>query len=115
MHEAGMIRSAVRTVLDELQRSGAQRVTGVRLAVTASGHATEESIRQLYAMASEGTQTAGAIVSISWLPSDYWCPSCSHRLTPREPSQEVACPQCGGAVTDVAHHDVCYVESIDVE
>ena len=114
MHELGMIRNALNTILDELHQSGGQRVTGVQLAVKASGHTSEESLRQLFGMVAANSPAAGAEVSVAWLPSDFVCLSCVHHFTTCESGDRVVCPHCGGLAMDSAHQDTCFVESIDV-
>lgn len=114
MHEVGMIRAALATVLSELDKSGGQRVAGVRLAVKASGHATEEAIRDLFAALAGGTPASGAVVSIEWLPSEFQCVACANKFVTSESGSGVTCPRCGGSALDLDHQDTCTVTSIDV-
>ena len=114
MREVAVMRSAVKAVLEELRRSGATRVTGVRLLLSASDDLSEEAARQLFAILAANTPAEAATLSISRLPATYTCLKCEQQFTSSRPGNAVTCPVCRGGVLALAHKDRCYVSGIDV-
>lgn len=114
MREVDVMRGAVREVLEELRRSGATRVTGIRLLLSASNDLSEEAARQLFASLAANTPAEAATVSISRLPAAYTCLKCEQQFTSSRPGNAVTCPVCRGRVLALAQKDRCYVSGIDV-
>jgi hydrogenase nickel incorporation protein HypA/HybF len=114
MHEVAAMQSAVRTVLESLQKAGGKRVTNVQLILGASAHFTADAAYQLFEALVIGTPAERASLTIEWLPAVYQCFSCLHSFASSEPSAQVACPRCGEPALEIAHQDICTVSAIDV-
>jgi hydrogenase nickel incorporation protein HypA/HybF len=116
MHEAAAVQGMCSAVLEHAQAAGAKRVTSIELTLGAAGHLTEEVIRQHFELLAAGTLAEGARLAIHWLPATFQCFSCLSRFQSLEHSGETAiCPKCSGTALEIAHEDVYYVSSIDVE
>jgi hydrogenase nickel insertion protein HypA len=114
MHEVAAMRGVVTTALEHMRQAGGSRITQVELELGASGHLTEEAARQHFALLAEGTPTAGATVTIVWLPATYQCFECLHRFRLATPAADATCPLCGAVALEVEHQDTCSVRSIDI-
>ena len=114
MHEVAAMQGVVRTVLENLQKAGGQRVTNVQLVLGASSHFTADAAYQLFEALVKGTPAEDASLTIEWVPATYQCFSCLYRFESSEPSARVICPMCGELALEVVHLDTCYVSAIDV-
>ncbi|HLI89410.1 MAG TPA: hydrogenase maturation nickel metallochaperone HypA [Ktedonobacteraceae bacterium] len=114
MHEVAAMQAVVTTVLETMQRTGAVRVTGVRLILGASGHFTEEAARQHFQILTRDTPAEDAKLTISWIPATFQCFACLHRFESCGQADLTTCPQCGESALAVAHQDICAVDAIDV-
>ena len=114
MHEVAAIQGAVSTIIETMHRAGGERITSVHLLLGASGHLTEESARQHFAMLSVGTPAEGAELVISWVPAEYQCFSCGKRFDVVEVTEPVSCPDCDRIALEVTHRDLCYASEIKV-
>jgi hydrogenase nickel incorporation protein HypA/HybF len=115
MHEAAAIQGMCFIAVEHAQAAGAKRITRIELTLGASGHFTEEVVRQHFELLTTGTLAEGARLAIHWLPATYQCFSCLSRFQSMEQSETVTCPKCSGTALEIAHEDVYYVSSIDVE
>lgn len=114
MHELAATRGILATALEQMQAAGASRVIGLELTIGASGHLTEDAVRQHFALLAHGTPAEGAALTFVWLPATYQCFACLGRFTSAAPPAEIACPSCGGVALEVEHHEVYYVSTIEV-
>lgn len=114
MHEVAAITRAVNTALEYMRQAGASRVTHIELEVGASGHFTEEAIRQSVTMLTVNTPAQGTTVRIVWLPATYQCLDCGHCFESSQPAGTRACPECEGVVLEMDHQDTCRLCAIDV-
>ncbi len=114
MHELAATRGILATAIEQMHAAGASRVTGVELTIGASGHLTEDAVRQHFALLAQGTPAEGAALTFVWLPATYQCFACLTRFTSAAPPAEVACPACGGVALEVEHQEVYYVSTIEV-
>jgi hydrogenase nickel incorporation protein HypA/HybF len=114
MHELAAVRGATQTALEWMRAAGAARVTRVHLVLGASGHSSEDAVRQHFALCARDTPAAEAQLDITWEPVNYQCFECLSRFTSLEPPEIVRCPQCDGLALEVAHSDACYVAAIEV-
>jgi hydrogenase nickel incorporation protein HypA/HybF len=116
MHEAAAIQGMCSTAVEHAQAAGAKKITRIEVTLGASGHFTEEIVRQHFELVAGGTLAEGAALSIRWLPATYQCFSCLSRFPSVEGSSEsVTCPNCSGIALEIGHEDVYCVTSIDVE
>ena len=114
MHEVAAITGAVNTALAYRRQAGASHVTNIELEVGASGHFTEEALRQYVAMLTADTPAEGTSVRIVWLPATYQCLDCGHCFERFQPAGETVCPECEGVVLEMNHQDTCRLRAIDV-
>jgi len=115
MHEVAAIKGMCSTAVQHAQAAGATRITHIELTLGASGHFTEEAVRQHFELEAAGTLAEGATLAITWLPATYQCFSCLEQFQSVGSSESVTCPRCASAALELAHEDVYYVSSIDVE
>ena len=106
------MQGVVRTILASMEHAGAARVTNVQLELGASGHFTEEAVRQYFQLLTQDTPIEGATLTLSWLPATYQCLSCQHRF--ESTISPGICPQCGDVALEISHQDECSIRSIDV-
>ncbi len=88
-----LVESVVALVEDERRRHYFSRVSVIRLAVGALGHAEPEALRFCFTAATSGTIADGARLEIETIPGAGWCPGCC-RTVPLE-ERFAACPCCG--------------------
>jgi hydrogenase nickel incorporation protein HypA/HybF len=112
MHEGAVMQGVVKTILASLEQARASRVTNVELMLGASGHFTEEAVRQYFQVLTQDTLIEGATLTLSWLPATYQCLSCQHRF--ESISSTATCPQCGDIALEISHQDECSIRSIEV-
>jgi hydrogenase nickel incorporation protein HypA/HybF len=112
MHEGAVMQGVINSILTAMENAGASRVTNVQLAVGASGHFTEEAVRQYFQALTQGTPIQGATLVLSWLPATYQCLSCQKRF--ESTSSTATCPGCGDVALEISHQDECSLRSIDV-
>ncbi len=65
MHESRLVADLIDRIERELLRSGAARVTGVRIEIGALSHVTVETLRSHLEEAAAGTAAEGAALSIT--------------------------------------------------
>lgn len=115
MHERALIEGAIGTALRKLDAMGDPSVKGVDLVVGASGHMTEDGLRQQFAMSAAGTPLERAALRIFWVPAQYQCFECLCQFTSAMPPEDVVCPACGSIALEIAHTDECYISALDIE
>jgi hydrogenase nickel incorporation protein HypA/HybF len=115
MHELAATQSVLTTALELMRVAGAARVTALELTSSASGHLTEDAIRQHFAALARGTPAQGAALTFVWLPATYQCYACLSRFESTAPPAEVACPACGAVALAIEHDDIERLTSIEVE
>ena len=114
MHEVAAIQGVISSIVEAMHQAGGERVTLVRLSLGASGHLSEEAVRQHFAMLAVGTPAEHAELLISWVPAVYQCFCCGQRFEVIEVVEPVSCPDCDGVALELAHHEVCYASEIEV-
>lgn len=114
MHELAATRGMLATTLERMREVGAVRVTRVELTIGASGHLTEDAVRQHFELLAKGTPAEGATLTFSWLPATYQCFTCLQEFASAAPSAEIACPGCGGVALEVEHQETYYASTIEV-
>ena len=114
MHEVAAIKGAISSIVDAMHQAGGERVTSVYLMLGASGHLSEEAVRQHFTLLAAGTPAEHAVLFISWVPAVYQCFSCGQRFEVTEVVEPVSCPECDGIALEVTHQEVCYASAIEV-
>jgi hydrogenase nickel incorporation protein HypA/HybF len=114
MHELAATRGILAVALERMHEAGASRVTRLELTIGASGHLTEDAVRQHFELLARGTPAEGATLAFSWLPATYQCFGCLQQFTSAAPPAQVACPACGGVALEIEHEEVYYASMIEV-
>ncbi len=115
MHEVAAIQGICSVAVQQAQAAGATKVTHIEMTLGASDHLSEEGVRQHFEVLASGTLAEGASLAITWLPATYQCFSCLTTFPSAEPSEAVTCPRCQRIALEIAHEEVFYVTSIDVD
>jgi Zn finger protein HypA/HybF involved in hydrogenase expression len=71
MHEVAVMQNVVETLQASMELAGASRVTNVQLALSTSGHFTEEAAHLSFQALTQDTAIEGATLTLSWLPAPY--------------------------------------------
>jgi Zn finger protein HypA/HybF involved in hydrogenase expression len=114
MHELAATQGLLTAALERMRTVGASRVTGLEVTIGASGHLSEDSVRQHFALLARDTPAEGAALAFIWLPATYQCFACLNRFTSAESPVAVTCPACGGVALEIAHPEVYYASAIEV-
>ena len=110
MHEFGLCEG----VLDAVrQRAGGRQVTGVRVRFGVRHAVDEESLAQAFSFVAEGTEAAGAAVTLITVPAAIACRDCG--LTAETTDVLALCPGCGGENVEISGGDEMTLESITYE
>lgn len=112
MHEGAIMQTVVTTILEEVAKVNGSRVTRVQLELGASGHMTEEAMRQYFQTLTRNTPSAGAELELVWLPATYQCLSCFQCF--ESTSSAGTCPHCGEVGLEIAHRESCTLRQIDI-
>jgi len=113
MHELGVTESVLKLVVDEAERAGATKVTGVCLALGEFASIVVDAVEFYWAFVTKATIAEGATLTWRRLPAEARCWSCEHVYRPAE--RDLTCPQCGGAQALLLAGEEFRVESIEVD
>jgi len=120
MHELGITQQMLEQALAQAQAAGAERITGLNLALGALSDITPDSVQFYFDMLSPGTPAAGAQLSFRQVQPVMRCRQCGTEFAwtaeGQLPSDESDgyCPNCGSDRYDLIHGREFYLESIDV-
>ena len=113
MHEMGIAAELVRIALEEAQRNGAERVTGLTLRVGHWSGVEVESLRFALEAVGMGTPLEGCRVEIERVPPTFACNDCN---IPYEAENRFdPCPRCKGPGGDLVAGDEMLLAAIEVE
>jgi hydrogenase nickel incorporation protein HypA/HybF len=114
MHELAATKGMLATALEHMREAGASSVTGLELTIGASGHLTEDAVRQHFELLARGTPAEGATLTFSWLPASYQCFTCLQCFTSAARPADITCPACSGVALEIEHQEVYYASAIEV-
>ena len=100
MHELSLSQSLIDIVADHARQHGLARVTEVRLEVGALSCVEPRALSFCFDAVARGTASEGAVLSITVVPVDAWCWTCSRTVTVADRSG--GCPDCGNATVRAA-------------
>ena len=86
------MEEAVRLAVDAAERSGADRVTGLRLRVGTLSGVVPDSLRFAFDVVCRGTLAEGAILEIEAVTAKSWCSACRSEFVGADFFNE--CPRC---------------------
>ena len=112
MHELAIIQSILEIVQRKSMECGAQRVSGIQLALGDWSGLVDDSIQFYFDMLSEGTIAQGAMLSFRRIPPRFHCRSCGTDFAPLE--YDWRCPGCQSLGGDLVAGREFLVESIEI-
>ena len=113
MHEYAVTQSIIRTVTEEAEKAGVQKISEIRLVVGDLSTILDDSVQLYFDMLSEGTPAAGARLVFKRIPAEFRCGSCGHLF--EKPRRGFDCPLCGAPGTLTGRGKEFYIESIEAE
>ena len=110
MHEYGLAEGVLATVR---QRAEGRKVAGIRVRFGVRHAVDEESLAQAFSFVAEGTEAAGAAVTLITVPAAIACRDCG--LTAETTDVLAVCPRCGGEDVEITGGDEMTLESVTYE
>lgn len=98
MHELTVATNIVNAVAEELDAAGQTRARRLVVRVGMLSGVDPEALRFCLGVAADGTELAGLEVVVETGPATLFCPDCGS--LPAEGGFSLACPRCGGRVTE---------------
>lgn len=96
MHEVSIMQSALTSATDELRKSGARKITRIRLRVGVLSGVVPEALEFAFAALRTGTPAAEADLEIVRAPAFLRCLDCG-KITEKV-EMSFVCPACDGAL-----------------
>lgn len=100
MHELSLSRRLIDIVINHAHRHGLRQVTDVRLTVGALSCVEPDALFFCFDAVARETPAEGAMLSITVVPSQAWCWSCSRTVEVTD--RNGGCPDCGKATVRAA-------------
>jgi hydrogenase nickel incorporation protein HypA/HybF len=110
MHEYGLAEGVLAAVR---QRADGRKVAGIRVRFGVRHAVDEESMAQAFGFVAEGTEAAGAAVTLVTVPATIACRDCG--LTGKTTDVLATCPSCHGEDVEITGGDEMTLESISYE
>lgn len=110
MHEYGLAEGVLATVR---QRAGGRKVAGIGVRFGVRHAVDEESLAQAFSFVAEGTEAAGAAVTLVTVPATLACRDCG--LTAETSDVLAVCPACAGDDVEITGGHEMTLESITYE
>jgi len=111
MHEYGLAEGVLATVR---QRAAGRKVAAIQVRFGVRHAVDEESLAQAFGFVAEGTEAAGAAVTLVTVPATITCQDCG--LTAETTDVlAAACPRCAGEDVKITGGDEMTLESITYE
>jgi hydrogenase nickel incorporation protein HypA/HybF len=107
MHEYGLAEGVLDTVR---QRAGGRKVAGIRVRFGVRHAVDEDSLAQAFGLVAEGTEAAGAAVTLVTVPAALACRDCGR--SGQTTDLLAACPACGGDNVEISGGDEMTLESV---
>ena len=110
MHEYGLAEGVLATVR---QRADGRKVAGIGVRFGVRHAVDEESLAQAFSFVADGTEAAGAAVTLVTVPATLACRDCG--LTAETSDVLAVCPACAGEDVEITGGDEMTLESITYE
>jgi len=110
MHEMALAESMVEIVEATARRSGATRVTEVRLELGALSHVERDALAFCFDAVTRGGLADGAKLAIVATPGAAWCMPCGESVAIDRRGEP--CPRCGGYQLHVTAGDEMRLKDI---
>jgi len=112
LHEYGITKNVLETVLQQTEAKGAGHITEIHFVLGGHSDVEPESVRLYFAEVSAGTPAEGATLHFRRLPARYRCWDCAKTF---ETSRgEARCLACGSVRIQPLAGDEFYAESVEV-
>ncbi len=116
MHELGVTKTIVETVLKHAMAQGATRVTRVNLIVGDMRNLEEEWVTRYFQRIAKGSIAQDAIVHITYVPIAFYCNSCQETFTlDVHANERMHCPICASTDFSMITGKELTISSIEVE
>jgi len=112
MHELSIAQSLLDTVIATAAQHGAKRISTIRLRIGGLRQVVEESLRQAFAILSEGSIAESAAVEIDWVLSVWRCTGCGNTVEADNAGERCL---CGSAECSFEGSDDLLLTSLDLE
>ncbi len=112
MHEAAITAALLEQVRSFLPERG--RLIEVHIEVGEMEHLDPVVMETLFAVSTEDTRMAGAVLTIYPVPLSVCCENCMENWMPEDPALLV-CPQCGVARPKIIEGSGVLLRSLEVE
>lgn len=112
MHEMALAESTLEIVETTARRSGAGRITAVRLEIGALSHVEPDALRFCFDAVTRGSLAERARLEIVVMPGAAWCMPCAQTVPLSARGQP--CPQCGSYQLNVVRGDAMRVKDIEI-
>ena len=112
MHEMALAESTLEIIEATARRSGAERITSVRLEIGALSHIEPDALRFCFDAVTRGSLAERARLEIVALPGEAWCMACGEVVGLQRRGDP--CPRCGSYQLEVVHGDEMRVKEIAV-
>jgi len=113
LHEYGITKNALETVLQQTEEKGAGRITEIHFVLGGHSDVEPDSVRLYFDEISAGTPAEGAALHFRRLPASYRCWDCSKTF--ETSLEEARCLACGSVRIHPLAGDEFYAESVEVE
>ena len=112
MHELSIAQSLLDTVVAVAAQHGAKQISTIRLRIGGLRQVVEESLRQAFAILSEGSVAENAVVEIDWVLSVWRCTGCGKTVKAEYAGERC---RCGAAERAFEGSDELLLTSLDLE
>jgi hydrogenase nickel incorporation protein HypA/HybF len=112
MHELGVTKTLLETVLQHAERAGAARVDTVNLVIGDLSSYVDESVQFYWDLITVGTPAEGSRLEFERVPAEFTCRTCGHKFAPDGVS--FRCPQCTSNDVAVTGGQEFLIDSITV-
>ncbi len=112
MHELSVTESLLALALKHAAAHQAARITALHIVVGEMASIVDDSVQFYWDFISRGTIAEGARLHFRRLPARMTCRDCGAEFSP---SEDLACPRCGGIRIKLIQGDEFYLESLEAE
>lgn len=112
MHEMALAESTLEIVVATARRSGAERVTAVRLEIGVLSQVEPEALRFCFDAVTRGSLAERARLEIVATPGAAWCMPCGETVALAALGQP--CPHCGSYQLTVVQGEAMRVKDIEI-
>ena len=116
MHELGVTKSIVETVLRHAQAQNAKRVASVQLVIGQMRNLEVDWVQRYFDRCAKGTIAQGAVVQIQSVPIAFYCNSCGATFQlPMGQDRHMCCSACSSEDYDMITGGELLIKSIEVK